>query len=144
MKAETRAAQAAAELRQIKKPAGQVPTGKLTGEVGAAETAMEAKGAVPRRSTSIYPADVLALERERLLRGEISLADYAQRFPAEGASEVFLPTAYGGRYIDHMYVEGGQVVLRESKNVANFRLLEEYRSQLDKDLNIQGLPRGPR
>jgi hypothetical protein len=126
------------DLRAIDRPVGAPPIESgVRGSIGEATHAAEVVARPPRRSTQLFPGDILALRREQLLRGEITLREFVEMFPEEGAAQVFMPTGLsGGRYIDHMYLDGGIVVLRESKNVTVFRLIEEYRLQLDKDIGF--------
>ncbi|MFF4893707.1 hypothetical protein [Micromonospora chersina] len=92
---------------------------------------------MPRRASDIVSPARQAELRAGLLSGERSLVDFARQFPPEGAAQVFLPTGRGGgRYIDHMFVDGSTVVLRGSKNVRMFRLTEGYRTQIDKDVEL--------
>ena len=130
-------ADAAERLSLIDRLVGRAPiNSEAAGLTGEAAHAAEVVALPPRRAASIYPESILSIERERLLRGEISLGEFARMFPEEGASQVRFGTSRGDRIIDHMYLEGDVVVLRESKNVLDFRLPENYRLQLDKDLEI--------
>ena len=126
-------------LSPIDRPKGAPPIESgVKGDIGEARHAEEVVSRPPRDASKQVSNATLNDWREELLRGRISLEDFARRFPDEGgAAQVFLPTAEGGgRYIDHMYVDGSGVVLRESKNVSIFRLIEDYRRQIAKDLNI--------
>ncbi len=125
------------QLSPLDRPKGPPPTNaEAKGLTGEGRHAEEVVPRPPERASRQVSNATLADWREQLLRGQITLEEFATRFADEGAAQVFLPTEYGGRYIDHMYVDAGGVVLRESKNVSTFRLLEDYELQLAKDLNI--------
>jgi hypothetical protein len=134
-------------LSPLERPKGSPPLeSRIKGDTAEVRHAEEVVNKAPRAASKQVSNATLADWREDLLSGRINLEDFARRFPDEGgAAQVFLPTATpedvlerlgGGRYIDHMYVDGTGVVLRESKNVKNFRLIEDYRRQIAKDLNI--------
>ncbi|MEU9828879.1 DUF4157 domain-containing protein [Micromonospora chersina] len=130
---------AAAEgLSPLDRPRGAPPIESgARGTVGEARHALEVAPTVPRRASDVVSPARQAELRAELLSGERSLVDFARQFPPEGAAQVFLPTGRGGgRYIDHMFVDGSTVVLRESKNVRMFRLTEGYRTQIDKDIEL--------
>ncbi|MFI2408868.1 DUF4157 domain-containing protein [Micromonospora chersina] len=130
---------AAAEgLSPLDRPRGAPPIESgAQGTVGEARHALEVAPTVPRRASDVVSPARQAELRAELLSGERSLVDFARQFPPEGAAQVFLPTGRGGgRYIDHMFVDGSTVVLRESKNVRMFRLTEGYRTQIDKDVEL--------
>jgi hypothetical protein len=124
-------------LSPLEHPAGTPPVeGPVRGQIGEATHPREVVGRDPRRAAEVMSRRALRDLRDRLLRGEISLLEFARYFPAEGVRQVRLPTPYGSRFIDHLYVDGSRVVLRESKNLRIFKLTEEYVLQLQKDLSF--------
>jgi hypothetical protein len=111
--------------------------GPVKGEAGQASHALEVVGASPREANSILSKATLEDMREALISEKMSLRQFLERFNRpEGIAEVRLPTGAGDRIIDHMYWDGNKVVLRESKNVEDFRLGMKIREQFDKDLDL--------
>ncbi|MEO3807259.1 DUF4157 domain-containing protein [Nonomuraea sp. B1E8] len=134
-------------LSPLKKPPGAVPIeSEVKAKLGETGHALETGTIVPRRANEVVSGARQAEVRAKMLsrpRGDRRLAQLAAEFPPEGAAQVFLPTGRGGgRYIDHMFMDGPTVVLRESKNVTRFSLsrdpLRPNRNvvQLKKDLEI--------
>jgi hypothetical protein len=125
-------------MRETAKPGGKAPTESgVKGTMGETGHAGEVVGAVPRPATRQFSPDFIAAERERLLRGDITLREFVEKYPDEGAAQVFFPSLRGGgRYVDHVYLDRQTmfVVFRESKNVRAFTLGEREIAQLNKDL----------
>ncbi len=128
------------DLTLIDRPKGSPPLeNTISGEVAEAIHPGEVVGRHPMRSTEVFPGATLREIREQAVR-QGRLRGFVEAFPDEGARQVYLPTSRGrGRYIDHMYVEGNWVVLRESKTTTRmFRLNQKLRTQLDKDIELLG------
>lgn len=123
-------------LSPLDRPKGAPPIGQeAKGIKGAAYHALEVVSKVPKKASELFSNEILEGWMKELLKGK-DLKKFARRFPKEGGWEVLLPTKNGNRIIDHMYLDGDKVVLRESKNVTDFKLIEEYKRQIDKDLII--------
>ncbi|MEO3891425.1 DUF4157 domain-containing protein [Nonomuraea sp. B5E05] len=128
-------------LSPLDRPRGAAPIESgAQGTFGEARHALEVGAAVPRPANQLVSPLRQAELRAKILsrpRGDRRLAELAAEFPPEGAAQVYLPTGgRGGRYIDHMFMDGPTVVLRESKNVKEFRLVGRSATQLAKDMEI--------
>ncbi|MDB5791310.1 MAG: hypothetical protein JWQ80_1334, partial [Massilia sp.] len=117
----------------------------VSGTLGEAGHAAEVTGGrLPKKLKSIASPEGILKERDALLRGDISLREVVEKYPPEGAAQVFFPTAQGGgRFIDHVYLEESTmfVVFRESKNYRRFNLGPKELRQLQKDLAFLSHPR---
>lgn len=102
--------------------------------MGAGRHAGELFEELPGRIT----AERAAALRQSIVRGQRSLVEVMAELPEQGIAELMFPTAYGRRFIDHVFMEGGtlRVVFHESKNVSVFRLTDEYILQLEKDISF--------
>lgn len=126
-------------LSVISRPAGAPPI-----ESGVRGTLGEARHALAHAPTLPPPAhELLSAASRRDLRQSLldpsrprRLQRYVELFPPQGASQVRLPTPHGDRVVDHAFLEGGSVVLRESKNIRNFRITRDYARQLEKDQSL--------
>ena len=124
--------------RTTRHPEVRDPTDSLsTGAMG--EVARHAEvGRAPTAHSDIVTS---ALERRRALdrlydtSDTFSLTDFATRFGNDGATQVYLRSPNGGgRFIDHMFIDGNSVVLRESKTVAEFSDSTKILAQMRKDI----------
>lgn len=130
-------ARAAAEaMSPLDAPKGEPPlANEVKGVSAELRHAREVVSKDPELANRLRPPRILADMREALRKGVPgALRRFAEAFPAEGVRQVFLPIGTGGRIIDHMYIDGARVVLRESKDVKVFRLTKKYLRQLRKDL----------
>ncbi|HEU0012754.1 MAG TPA: DUF4157 domain-containing protein [Longimicrobium sp.] len=107
----------------------------LAGRLGEV-TRFEEVGLYPARFTRLFTPVQRARLYGMLQRGEITLTEFSEMLGPAGAEQVYIRTPWGGRYVDHMFSEGQAVVLRESKNVANFAVGADVNAQLQKDLWI--------
>jgi len=131
-------ASVADSTRATRTPEVNDPTDAIsTGAMG--ELARHAEvGRSPRSHSEIVSS---ALERRRALdrlydpNDSFSLTDFAARFGSDGATQVYLrPRNGGGRFIDHMFLDGNHVVLRESKTVSEFSDSIKILRQMRKDI----------
>jgi len=109
----------------------------IKGDIGEARHAAEVSARMPVRAEKHFSEAELLKERDALLRGDITLREFAENYPPEGVAQLFFPTARGGgRVVDHVYVEANTmfVVFRESKNYELFKLGAKELKQLKKDL----------
>jgi hypothetical protein len=125
-------------LKEITGVPGPVPVESgVKGTMGEAGHAAEVAKRLPTKSKDLLSAAEILKEREALLRGDITLRELVEKYPEEGAAQVFFPTARGGgRFVDHVYLEENTmfVVFRESKNYSRFRFGFREVTQLEKDL----------
>jgi hypothetical protein len=118
----------------IRKPVNQEPG--IQGTLGEGRHQAEVARGPVRKMSEILSPEVLRDAMDELLAGRISLSDFVARLPREGATQWKLPAAGGGhRIIDHVLLEGTQVVFRESKNYKDiFEFSAKTWEQLRKDL----------
>lgn len=91
----------------------------------------------PARLTALFPNPKQRIAiYDRLESGDLSLREFAGILGEDGAEQVYFRTASGGRYIDHVFLEGENVILRESKNVADFAVTSKIEEQLTKDIAL--------
>ena len=95
-------------------------------------------GRSPRRHSEIIgSARARRQALDDLYSGRMSLREFAQRFEPDGATQVYLRTDDGGgRFIDHIFMENGNVILRESKAVSEFRDSTGILRQIRRDLEL--------
>lgn len=131
---ETIMAKQAREAGRRPSKAGEYFTGR--GKLGEKAAAMEV-GLQPSRATKQIP-DKNARKRlyDKIESGELSLLEFTEEFGEDGATQVYFRTSQGGRYIDHVFVDGQKVVLRESKNVTEISATGKISKQLKKDMEL--------
>jgi len=125
-------------MKEVPGVPGKAPVESgVAGTVGEAGHAAEVTGRLPKKSKEIFTESDILKDRDALMRGDITLRELVEKYPPEGAAQVFFPTARGaGRYIDHVYFDQSTmfVVFRESKKYGKFTLGAREMVQLEKDL----------
>lgn len=106
------------------------------GEAGEESATMELERSPEKETEQVSDQAERTRLRNELDSGAISLREFAARFDEDGAAQVYFRTSRGGRTVDHVFVAGDRVVLRESKNVRDFRMTDEIRTQLAKDMEL--------
>jgi hypothetical protein len=120
-------------------PAPPLQTPQQLGRAGEVARQLEVE-LEPERLTRLIPSPwVRARIYSVLERGKPGdLLEFARALPADGAEQVYFRTSRGKRFIDHLFLAPGRntVVLRESKNVADFAITSDVRRQLAIDMEI--------
>ncbi|MCP4287758.1 MAG: DUF4157 domain-containing protein [Gammaproteobacteria bacterium] len=133
----------------IDKPKGAPPTeAGVKGDIGEARHIAEitGEGTLPPTARQHAGRHRLRELKDQLeLERSMSIREFAETFPEGGVRQMRLRTSRGVRVVDHMFIEGDNVILRESKNIRKLDLAgdtqtaQKLRTQIDKDLELVDL-----